>query len=111
VAVVGVAVSRFEDRVRVEWTPQEAAIGTGTRYDVVTGSLSSLHGDAGYLHAVCLAQDLAAPFVDDARALPAQGDGVWWLVRAYNSCGTGGYGAGSGALDPRGLLNASSPCP
>ena len=30
----------------------------------------------------------------DSRALPAPGDGYWYLVRAANPCGPGTFGPG-----------------
>jgi hypothetical protein len=73
------------------------AIAGADRYDIVRGDIEKLASTLGdYKHAtlVCLANDLASKSVTDA-AVPAVGDGFWYLVRPVNCNAAGSYDEGS----------------
>ncbi len=88
------------------WTDQAGAAGPGIRYDVVSGSILDLRS-AGLVAATsCLASDVPGASYSDSRANPSAGDGIYYLARAENACGPGGFGAGRGAL---GSLECTAP--
>ena len=95
------------------WDPQTATAGSGTTYTVISGDLSDLTADGEFASACTLAIGLTTPAFSDLRDNPAAGEGFHYLVRAGNACDDGTYGNGSGLLDPRDLLDASTPpsCP
>ena len=74
------------------WNAALAATG----YDLVTGSLQILHSNGGSFSAAttqCLANDLPATSFD-APAIPAAGQGLWYLIRAGNCGGSTTYNSG-----------------
>jgi YVTN family beta-propeller protein len=81
------------------WTDQSAATGPGIRYDVAGGELAGLAAGGLEGSAGCVAPDLVSPSWSDGRSDPAPGAGRFYLVRARNSCGSGGYGPGREALE------------
>ncbi len=81
--VGGVLVGREGGTSILSWSPES----TVSSHDVVRGGLTSLPPGAS---AVCLATGAASPPVLDG-AVPAAGDGFWYLVRGVNSCGRGPY--------------------
>jgi hypothetical protein len=90
-----------------------ASIGA-TGYDVIRGTLSVLKG-AGFATATdaCLGNHVAGTFISDTH-VPAEGDADWFLIRAYNFCGTGSYDDGSASeIASRDADIAASPnaCP
>jgi len=80
------------------WSSQSAAAGPSVVYDVAGGSLSSLHAGGLAAATSCLAGDIQPTTYTDLRANPPPGDGYYYLTSAQNSCGSGGYGPGRGAL-------------
>ena len=68
------------------WTGQ----GSDVRYDVAAGSVSAMRLDGGFGRAVCEQSNGAGTGWPD----PAPGDGRYYVVRAGNSCGNGGWGEG-----------------
>ncbi len=78
----------------LSWTGESDATG----YDVVKGNLSILRGTAGNFSTAttaCLGNDLTTPTTQDSE-IPPSGDGLWYLVRAVNSCsGPGSFDDGS----------------
>ena len=54
---------------------------------------------------LCLAGGTAGTFVTD-NSVPSSGTGRYYLVRAFNVCGTGGYGTRSSGIE-----RTSSACP
>lgn len=83
----------------ISWDDQSAATGPGVRYDVAGGDLAGL-ASAGLTAATsCLAPGLVAPAYEDGRPDPPPGAGRFYLVRARNSCGSGGFGPGREPLD------------
>ncbi len=87
------------------WDSQAAVAGDATGYTVVSGELSSLLL-SDFAGACELASDLVAPQTVDARMDPPPGEGYYYLVRAANTCGSGGYGQGTLEPDPREALDA-----
>jgi hypothetical protein len=83
------------------------SFGPTARYDVTGSDLATLRGDGNVGAASCLADDVATAGWADARPDPAPGDGYYYLVRAQNLCGSGGYGNGTGGA-PR---NPTAGCP
>jgi hypothetical protein len=85
---------RLERPTRVSFVSQDAAAGASTSYDVATGALADLSTPQGFQLASC-----AGTFDDSPAEIsapdPAPGTGHYFLVRARNSCGTGGWGDGS----------------
>lgn len=78
----------------IVWSSQ-----SGAAYDVATGLLSTLRTEMGPASATCLADDVALPQALDSRPNPHQGDGYYYMVRAQNACGDGGYGTGTGGME------------
>jgi N-acetylneuraminic acid mutarotase len=90
--VVGLVASSKETLV---WESGIGDAGLATVHDVVRGNVDAL--PVGSPGEVCLASGIAAATVTDPEA-PAGGSAFFYLVRARNSCGDGGYGvASSGA--------------
>jgi hypothetical protein len=113
VEVANVLVTDLGGSTQIVWDSQDATCGTGTVYDVVTGSPSDLRPAAGYANAVCGQNDHPdTPYVD-LNPDPALGSIRYWLVRAWNGCTTGGgtYGDSTQVPDPRDALDAGVPCP
>jgi hypothetical protein len=61
-------------------------------YDVASGSLAELRLDGGVFDAGCVGEDLPQPQLVDLTPTPAIGEGYYFIVRAENGCGWGGYG-------------------
>lgn len=78
------------DTVTLSWASAAPASGTATVHDVLRGALGQLPVGGGPAE-VCLAPGLSAAMTADA-AMPAPGEGLWYLVRGRNSCGSGTYG-------------------
>ncbi|RMF72995.1 MAG: hypothetical protein D6738_09930, partial [Acidobacteria bacterium] len=118
--VTGLRVTRdpASGQTSLDWDSQQAQAGPGVRYDVVDGAVSELLADRDFSRAACLHAATGEPPVDDGGLDPPPGDARWFLVRARNGCGQGGYGAGSPVPDPRRGLEdgaasppAPDPCP
>ena len=94
------------------WTTQ-SGLGSSGGYDVIRGRVSELWGDRGFPRATCFTMRTAtSPLEIDSTPLP-EGEADWYLVRAANACGIGGWGSSFGGPDARAPLNAApnSPCP
>jgi len=77
------------DATQVSWDLQ--VIGTGTRYDIATGTLAEARaGDFG--GGTCQRNDAASSPYTDPRPAPGAGEGFYYLVRSQNACGTATYG-------------------
>jgi hypothetical protein len=92
----------FTDALTLAWF--DANAGSATVYDVLRGSLFELPVGDGVSEA-CLENGLAGTTAA-AGVDPGAGEGFWYLVRASNVCGIGGYGFASD-LTPR----SSTACP
>jgi hypothetical protein len=111
--VINLLMSDLGNSTQLAWDSQDAAAGSGTVYDVVTGLVSDLIAQDNYSSATCGINDHAdTPYVD-VNADPAVGAVRYWLVRAWNGCTTGGgtYGDSTETPDPRDALDAGVPCP
>jgi hypothetical protein len=86
------------DPSSLTWDEQASQTGPGVVYDLAGGLLSALRA-SGLPATSCVAGDLTAPKYLDARADPPAGDGYYYLTRAEDSCGSGGFGPGLEALD------------
>ncbi|HEX4825362.1 MAG TPA: MopE-related protein [Candidatus Polarisedimenticolaceae bacterium] len=106
-------VSKAGTNADLSWNGEADATG----YDAVTGNLSTLQSSLGNFTSsttACIGNDLATTAAQDT-AIPAPGDGLWYLVRAVNSCsGAGTYDDGSpsqhGGRDPA-IDAAAAACP
>jgi hypothetical protein len=78
----------LSDRATIAWV---ASADAGAVYDVVRGRLAALPVGPGGGDEVCAANDLATTTFTDTEPVP-EGDGLWYLVRAANSCAKGTYG-------------------
>ena len=83
----------------LSWDSQASAIGPGVVYQAVGGDLDALHASGLAAATGCLSGDLTANGYDDTRPDPAAGEGYFYLVRAMNSCASGGFGAGRDSLN------------
>jgi subtilisin-like proprotein convertase family protein len=110
VEVQGVRVHKPPGPTPISFVSQDVPAGASTSYDVVTGQLSQLLGDAGYAQASCLGTFPDTP-AQDGSGTPPAGQGRYYLVRARNGCGTATYGNAGVSPDPRDALDAAGPCP
>jgi hypothetical protein len=83
---------RFQDDVTFTWNPSAPMFGSGTVNDVVRGVTAELPVGDGASE-VCLASGPGATTTDTEA--PPVGTAFWYLVRARNACGVGGYGSQS----------------
>lgn len=74
----------------LSWESQSSASGPETEYEVASGSISEA-GAVGLASSACLFSGASTSSLDP-RPDPPRGEGVWYLVRARNSCGVGTYG-------------------
>ena len=87
--VTAVQLTQESGQTRVRWQDQSAATGSGTTYDLLGGDLGG--GAAFSLTGSCLQSSGAAEHLD-VRPDPQPGQGFWYLVRAWNSCGGSSLG-------------------
>jgi len=99
--VSGVALSGASP-TQLAWVSQAGTTGSGVRYDLAGGLLSQLRASGLAAATSCIAPDLATPAFGDTRPQPPSGDGYFYLLRAENACGSGGFGAGRTSLDALG---------
>ncbi len=109
--IPSVSVSMEMGGERISWSTAEGATG----YDLVRGGLNSLRstgGDFTTSTQLCLTDDqMTLSYVDPA--LPAGGEGLWYLVRAVSCGGAGSYdgpGAQVGSRDAEISLSPNG-CP
>jgi aldose sugar dehydrogenase len=76
----------------LNWDAQSAAAGPGTAYTMVSGDLGALRPDGGLASACTLSRGVAGTSLTEARPDPPAGSGVYYLVRAENTCGNGTFG-------------------
>ncbi len=100
--VTGVAFGANE--VTLSWLSAAMSSGTATVHDVMAGTLGQfpVGGKPGEL---CLLSGTAGTSASDTRT-PAAGAGFYYLVRARNVCGNGGYGKTSA-----GVPRVTTACP
>jgi len=73
----------------VSWTAQDPDV----LYDVAAGLLSELRADVGFDRAACEQVRGVEDSWSDERPDPPSGEGHYYLVRATNACGDGGWGS------------------
>jgi hypothetical protein len=77
------------DTSTLTWSSAAPVAGSGTVYDLVRGALGQLPVGSGGAE-ICLADGASGAAVD--AQIPPVGSGWWYVVRARNGCGAGGYG-------------------
>ena len=87
--IASVSSAKSSDTATFSWP---VVLGAAS-YDVLRGRIGDGPVGSNPGTESCLGNDLAGTSVDDGDAL-APGEGHWYLVRADNACGTGGYGSG-----------------
>lgn len=92
------------DKATLSWVSIAESAGSATVYDVVRGLGGELPVGSGGSEG-CLVTGSGLPTASDA-ALPSEGEFFWYLVRARNVCGSGGYGVRSD-----GAPRISAACP
>lgn len=95
--------------VRYAWSDQSATAGTGTHYDVYSGSAYSLAGVGDFTHGSCFADNLTTPYMDVNPPGMQPNEYLYFLVRAQNGCATSTSGYGTGGRDS-GAASSASPC-
>jgi glucose/arabinose dehydrogenase len=91
------------------WDTQAMTAGPVTTSRIVSGDFDALRASGGYGSACTLGRGLGATLYYDGLADPPTGSGSYFLVRDENSCGTGTFGDGTGAPDPRDALDTTPP--
>jgi hypothetical protein len=109
VEVDGLEVTTASPDALISWIDQSGTAGSGTGYDLVSGDLGELQADRDFSRAGCLQENAAPDSFLDSRTLDP-GDGVYYLLRAQNSCGDSTYGSGNTPANPRPLLDTTGPC-
>ncbi len=74
--------------IRLDWDPDPGGSAT---YDALRGGIGDLLPQGGTAGAVCFAPGLPVTHVVDSDS-PAPGEGVYYLIRSINACGTGTLG-------------------
>jgi hypothetical protein len=75
-----------------------SSVSGATSYDLVASTISDLRANATS-GATCLVNDDPDLAFDDNRPDPAAGEGYYYLVRANNNCGAGGYGFATSGVE------------
>jgi hypothetical protein len=91
--VQGVVIEKLQP-TRIHFASQDGSAGAGTSYDVAFGFLSDLQAAANFAQAACVGNVSDTP-AQDAGPDPGIGQGYYYLVRAKNACGAGGWGQAS----------------
>ena len=86
-------VALLDDKTTLTWDSDAANSGSGTKYDVMRGTIAQLPVGGGAAE-TCAANESTGTTLT-GLATPAAGTGHYYLVRGGNSCGTGGYGTES----------------
>jgi len=94
----------WSDNVTIGWNSAAPQAGSGTVHDVLRGEVAELPVGSG-AGETCLASGVSGASAVDAET-GAPGAARWYLVKARNACGDGGYGVASDAT-PR----SSAVCP
>lgn len=77
--------------ITLEWDDEAPNCGPGVRYHVLRGRLDELPPGSGSADEICLDPALAPPFIEDGTE-PDPEQGLYYLVRATNACGTSTWG-------------------
>jgi hypothetical protein len=89
---------------RLTWTTEATRSGGGTVNDVLRGDLSELPVGSGPSKICRLDGGSGESMMESA--VPAVGEGLYYLVRGTNACGAGSYGASSSLVE-----RVSTACP
>jgi len=103
--VESMSASKSEAGATFGWSATVGAIS----YDALRGHVGDWPIGSNLLSETCFATETAATTIADA-AVPATGDGYWYLVRANYSCGHGSYGS-QVAHGVSTLTRSSGTCP
>jgi len=90
--------------VTLSWTSAAPTAGVATTHQLLRGPVGGLPVGSGGAE-ICLSAGTTAASLIDSD-VPSAGAGFWYVVRAANSCGQGGYGTTSA-----GQNRASATCP
>jgi len=96
--VTGLVLSRGASTLLV-WNAQVPAPGPSLRYDVLGGSLEGMRAVGVVAATECVEGGLTATSWPDVRPDPLPGQGLYYLIRASNPCGTADLGAGLEPLE------------
>ena len=98
--------------VLATWESISDRSGPAVLYDVASGSLQALRANRRFAAADCAAAAVERALLVDASE-PEPGDGIWFLVRGRNGCGSGTWGGdpGRGVDSAASLDNLRWPCP
>ncbi|MBI3447664.1 MAG: hypothetical protein HY049_01900 [Acidobacteria bacterium] len=79
------------------WTDQAPTSGSGTVYDVFSGSANALRPGGSFATGSCALDNLTTPSFTYNNPGPTQGQAIYFMIRAQNACpnGTGSYGNGN----------------
>jgi Lamin Tail Domain len=88
--VAAVTASKTSGAAVIAWDATDGAAA----YDVLRGRVADWPVGSAPATESCLADGLTGTTTTDA-GLPSPGDGYWYIVRAENACGAGGYGSQS----------------
>jgi len=102
VEVTGLSVD-YAAGTQLSWSGQEP----GTAYDIAGGDLALLRSNGNVSDAVCLQDNQTGTNWEDSRPDPGSGVGLYYIIRAQNTCGGGSYGASSGGTN----RSPGDPCP
>jgi len=89
------------DRVTVRWEDIAPRFGAGSVYDLLKGTLSDLAATGNITGAACAGTGLTAALFSDP-ALPAAGEGFYYVVALSNACASGAWGTASFAARAHG---------
>jgi photosystem II stability/assembly factor-like uncharacterized protein len=85
------------DIASISWPSLGGQAGPGTAYDVATGDLGAL-AISGTANSFALGCSVAATTTSDPL-IPAQGTGVYYMVRGRNTCAPGSWGKNSQSVE------------
>ena len=84
----------FVDRPDLQARPAWGDVGQVSRYDIASGSLSDLRTAGNTAAATCSIDDIVGTgWSDDSLGDPLPGEGLYYVIRGQNACGTGSYDA------------------
>src|SRR6185436_4939880 len=103
--VSAVVATKSGGTVELAW---EETLGASF-YDTLRGRVRDWPVGWNVATEACLFDDASGTTSSDA-AVPAPGEGYWYLVRAGNACGHGGYGSQASSGVPT-VPRTSTSCP
>jgi len=83
-------------------------IGSGTRYEILSGLVGRLRPAAGFGEDFCVSAQSNGGTWQDSRQAPGAGDAWFYIIRAKNACGNGTLGTPQ-ADQPRGANACQAP--